>query len=41
MAAFIDPRTHQMGIRVVCTEQSIDFDQQVEIMDDSEYHLIR
>ena len=37
VAAFIDPRTHQMGVRVLCSPESMDFEEDVEIQNDEEY----
>ena len=43
VAAFIDPRTTQMGVRVLCVEESLEIDDPVikRLENSEEYDLIR
>jgi hypothetical protein len=43
VAAFIDPRTSQMGVRVLCAEESLEIDDPIikKLDNSEEYDLIR
>lgn len=41
IAAFIDPRTSQMGVRLLCAEQSLELDDVEKLDNPFEYNLMR
>ena len=44
MAAFIDPRTNFMGVRILCCDENLEIDEREGIVktdDSNEYHYLR
>lgn len=43
VAAFIDPRTNDMGVRILCCDESLEIDDDVltKLNDSEEYHYLR